>query len=113
MTHTTNDRDADPIADGGHAAARGAVRRVVDRTPETPTAEVPPLGASDGGDDHPFDPMELSGGSLALPVVAALAVGVATQSSVAVGAGAAAAWIGSVAVPVVAVLAIFAGVKLL
>jgi len=98
--------DERPIADGGSPTA-GALDNlnVVDRTPETPAIDFPPLGATDGG-DHPFSPMELSREALALPVLAALAVAVGVQGSAFLMTSGAQAVAGSVAVPVVAVVAV-------
>lgn len=111
MTDAPSTRDGDrsddrPIADGGHTAAPGPIRRraVVDRTRETPATDVPPLGTDRG--EHLFAPAELPRDALALPVLAALAVAVATQSSAVLGAGGAEAWFGSVAIPVAAIGAV-------
>lgn len=112
MSDTTQARGGDrasdrTIADGGCKAPAGPMqfRKVVDRTPGTPASDVPRLG-SPGDDDHPFEPIELSRDALALPVLAALAVAVATQGSAFLGVGGTEAWIGSVLVPVVAIVAV-------
>ena len=99
----TDDR---PLTDGGSATA-GPLEHgmVVDRTPDTPAIDFPPLEGT-GGDDHPFAPMELSRDAVALPLLAAFGVAVGAQGSAFLGTAGAQAVAASVVVPVMAVVAV-------
>lgn len=110
MSDTTHPRGGDraderPIADGGNAAAGPMrYRTVVDRTPGTSAEEVPRLGVPD--DRHLFAPMTLPRESMALPVLAALAVAVGAQGTTVLAASGTPASVAFLGVPMLAIVAI-------